>query len=155
MDYLFEKEMKDIENLVFGLSVEASFGIERERILVFDKAEDNIRIVGWTSKTPLEDINEVYTVDYGVIEKIKELIRTTGILGVDELELPDMFQLDGNTNTYYFSDGERTNEIETDEFFKIYCKFNNKPNAKILKKTLITIQDLLVTQGKVTIDICV
>lgn len=154
MDYLFEKEIKNIEDLVFGINIEASFGIKRNRVLVFNKTVDNVRIVGWSSTLPLEETNEVYTVDYGVIEKIKDLIRTSGVLDIEELEIPDMFQLDGNTNTYYFFDGTTTNEIETGEFFNIYIRFRDKPNAKILNNTLKTIRDLLAKQGIVSVSIC-
>lgn len=83
------------------------------------------------------------TVDNSVLNQIKTLIRESGVLEIRSFEGVDYDVLDGEANSFFFSDGDKRTLIECDNFYMLYDGYGEETNAGKVMKMVDKIESIL------------
>ena len=127
-----KRSYKEIEeDLIYRNRSHGYYFPMEEVISVYDREENNV-IKSHGIRYPGEDLlpeTETFTVSEDILNKIRNLIRNSGVLEIKSFENVDYVVMDGEANTFYFcADGKRK-LIECDNFYMLYDGFGKETNA--------------------------
>ena len=102
-----------------------------------------MQIREWYLFEPDNDRDEYYTVSPQTLNRIKKVIKDSGILDVNELEEPEYCVEDGTAEEIHFFLEGRERSFAVDNLFRTYKGISSASNAAKLIKTVRKINKLI------------